>query len=975
MATVNGDNNNNTLNGSADADFIYGLAGADTLNGLVGEDFLDGGADNDTLHGGDDNDTLKGGDGNDQLFGDAGDDFLNGGSGADTMTGGTGDDMFVVDDAGDIVIEGGSEGIDTVYTAISYTLDNNVENLILAGSGNINGTGNGLDNLISGNAGINTLDGGGGNDTLSGRGQNDILIGGAGRDYLYGGGGADDMTGGTGDDIYQVDNVGDIVTELSGEGNDWVQSSISLTLAENVERLTLTGTNNINATGNASVNNIEGNDGDNIIDGGEGSDSIGAGAGNDTLIGGAGNDTLRGGLGDDTYIIDDLSDWLLENVGEGTDTVQSSTNYTLVSNIENLTLLGSTGLTGKGNELDNILTGTTGNDILESRDGNDTINAGDGDDLLNGGAGNDILNGGIGNDYLYGYTGIDTMSGGAGNDTYVVDNVGDIIIENASEGFDVVQSSVSYTLSSNIENLTLTGSGNINATGNDSDNVIIGTFGDNTLNGGAGNDTINAGGGNDIINGGAGADVMRGGAGDDIYYVDDVNDVIVENIGEGNDTAYVSLANYTASNVENIIVTSGANTTVTGNANANSITGNNGDDFINGGSGADTMAGGAGNDFYVVDNASDTVIENFNQGTDTMYSSVVNVTLAEGVEKGILAGTANLIATGNGLDNNLSGNTGNNVMYGGYGNDTVSGGAGSDSLFGEDGNDILDGGTGADAMRGGVGDDMYYVDDVNDSVTERSNEGFDHIKSTISFDLSNNMEQLTLLGSANIDGNGSSADNVMSGNSGNNTMYGRGGNDWVSGGNGDDLIYGNAGDDGLKGGLGTNELYGGNGNDTYHYGGGTALMRDGNRTASEVYDFTKFFDDYMIDVQNGNPTDSTTGRAVINDNRGTDILAIKQYNTNVNYLDIMTFTAVDNDSNGRYEDLLIEFDAPNSTSPYEIYVENYFDDRNNVGEGNGHIESIVISGTSYIPEQFVNYTDHGPEIVLDFNDVLALTGI
>jgi VCBS repeat-containing protein len=270
-------------------------------------------------------------------------------------------------------------------------------------------------------------------------------------------------------------------------------------------------------SGDNGNDTLNGDDGNDVLNGDNGNDTLNGGAGNDTLDGGNGIDILRGGAGDDTYLIDNSSDVVTENANEGTDTVMSLITYTLGVNVENLTLTGSSNLNGTGNALDNVIIGNSGNnnliggagnDTLTGANGNDTLNGDDGNDRLNGNAGNDILNGGAGNDTLDGGTGNDIMRGGTGDDTYAVDSASDIVTEIASEGTDTVNSSITYTLAANVENLTLTGSGAINGTGNAQDNVITGNSGNNQLMSGAGND---------VITGGFGADTLTGGIGNDTF--------------------------------------------------------------------------------------------------------------------------------------------------------------------------------------------------------------------------------------------------------------------------------------------------------------------------------------------------------------------------------------------------------------------------------------------------------------------------
>ena len=160
----------------------------------------------------------------------------------------------------------------TVSSSTNTILPDNVNNLTLTGTGNISGTGNALDNVITGNSGNNLVDGGAGADT---------------------------MAGGTGNDTYVVDNTGDIVTEAPAQARTRCGSSIDYTLTANVENLTLTGTANLNGTGNTLDNVITGNSGNNMLDGGAGADTINAGAGNDSVLGGDGNDVLNGEAGDD----------------------------------------------------------------------------------------------------------------------------------------------------------------------------------------------------------------------------------------------------------------------------------------------------------------------------------------------------------------------------------------------------------------------------------------------------------------------------------------------------------------------------------------------------------------------------------------------------------------------------------------------------------------------------------------------------
>jgi trimeric autotransporter adhesin len=723
---------------------------ADVLNDLART--ISGTAGADTLSGFETNDRIFGMAGNDNLIGSGGDDLLDGGMGIDSMTGGAGNDTYVIDDAGDSVVESVAEGIDLVQSAVTYTLGYQVENLTLVGTSAVNATGNALDNTLRGNSADNTLDGGAGADTLS---------------------------GGAGNDIYVVDNAADVVAEAAGEGTDRVDSSVSYTLGGDVENLTLNGTAVINATGNALANALTGNAAANVLDGGAGGDTMAGGAGNDTYVvdsagdviteaasagtdlvlsgvdwtlgneienltltgtgnfsgignalantlrgnagnnalnGAAGNDTMIGGAGDDAYDVDSASDVITELAGEGTDSVSSSVTYTLVNNVEHLSLTGTTAINGTGNTLANTLRGNSAANVLD------------------GGAG------------------VDTMIGGAGNDVYVVDNTADAIAELAAEGTDRVDSSVSYSLSAEVENLTLTGATATNATGNALANVLVGNGGANVLDGGAGNDT------------------MTGGAGNDTYVVDSSGDVVTEAASGGTDLVLAGLSWTLGNEIENLTLTGTGNLGGIGNALANTLRGNAGNNALNGAAGNDTMIGGAGDDSYTVDSASDLITELANEGTD-LVNSGVTYTLAANVENLTLTGTTAINGTGNAMANLLTGNSAVNTLTGGDGNDTLDGGAGNDSLV------------------GGLGNDTYVVDSVSDVITEAASAGTDTVQSGVTLTLaSTNLENLTLLGSSALNGTGNINANVLTGNAGNNTLAGLEGADTYIGGGGNDTL-------------------------------------------------------------------------------------------------------------------------------------------------------------------------------------------
>ncbi len=440
--------------------YINGGNGRDIITGGAVADVLEGGADIDVIDGGEGDDVLLGGSGVDQLFGGIGNDRLDGGADNDFLTGGLGNDTYVTDGT-DVITELAGEGIDEVIASLNYALSANVENLTLVGTA-INGDGNELGNVITGNANANLLRGldgndlligGDGADNLQGNNGNDTLNGGEGDDVLDGGAAGDIMIGGNGNDIYTVDAVSDQVMETAGGGtNDRVISSVSYTLVGEIEVLNLVGAAALVGIGSATNNTINGNEfantlygndgndtlvgnaGDDTLYGGNGIDVLRGGDGNDVLDGGAGADSMSGGNGDDLYYIDSVADVIGESAGGGTNdrALVSVNNYVLAREVETATLTGTDNFALTGNVSANTLNGNSGNNLIRGGDGNDTILGNDGNDTLFGDAGADLLRGGNGTDILNGGLGSDQLQGGAGADIFRFTSVADLGLTGAT---------------------------------------------------------------------------------------------------------------------------------------------------------------------------------------------------------------------------------------------------------------------------------------------------------------------------------------------------------------------------------------------------------------------------------------------------------------------------------------------------------------------------------------------------------------
>ncbi|MBI5317275.1 MAG: putative Ig domain-containing protein [Nitrospirae bacterium] len=719
------------LTGTAGDDQIEGTNVVDRIISGDGADVLQSGLGDDTLDGGTGNDQLSGGQGNDSyLFGP--------GSGQDTIVefqgsldrismaaGVAPSDVVVTRNNNDLVLSlnGGTDRLTVSFYFLASPLQ--IEQVIFA-------DGTVWDHAFIENLTRPTINGTGGNDVLVGTGAadqllglagNDQLSGLAGNDVLDGGTGADQLAGGPGNDTYVVDDAGDVVTELVNEGTDLVQSAVSYQLSANVEHLTLTGGGLINGTGNSLDNVLTGNSAVNVLTGG---------AGNDTYVVGAG-------------------DAIVELAGEGTDTIQTGSNATLGANLENLTLTGSAALTGTGNALDNVLQAEGSVSILAGGDGNDTYLIGpNGDDdmlvetatggidtviaahdyrlpghienltvldprvpdfetfslipygspgIFVSGYGNDLDNtlaGGRANNALDGGLGADTLIGGAGDDTYVVDDVGDIVVERANEGIDTVQSSTSHVLSANVESLTLVGTGTIDGTGNGMNNTLLGNAAANVLDGGVGND---------ILNGEEGADTF------------------VFGLGSGQDVV--------------------ADTTQTGAVDTVQIkTGLTPSDLAVFHRGEDLVLNIAGT-------TDELALANFYGPSEWGFKQVrfVDGTLWDAAElraRAVVAGGTTNGSTGN---DNLIGGVGNDTLVGNAGNDTLAGGLGDDVIYGDAisqspfvppviGNDQLTGGSGNDVLRdfqgtnvfdGGAGNDSLLLGAGQDTVLFGRGSGTDFV--------------------------------------------------------------------------------------------------------------------------------------------------------------------------------------------------------------------------------------------------------
>jgi Ca2+-binding RTX toxin-like protein len=695
--------------------------------------------------------------GNNTLLGNLGNDTLDGGLGDDALLGGAGDDSYLIDSLLDSVSD--SAGFDTLVSSVDdYVFGPELEVLRLSGAAR-SAIGNAADNLLIGTSGPDRLDGRAGADTLA---------------------------GGAGDDLYIVDDEGDLAQEQGDQGTDEIRSSISWTLYGFVENLTLTGTSPLHGTGNQAANRMTGNSAANRLDGAQGAD------------------TMEGGAGDDTYEVDNSADQVVEVVGGGYDTVhvRGGVSFSIAgSEVERLSLtdLDNAGasFTGTGNHADNLieafsggaitLHGGAGNDTLSSYagiDGSqvfgdaghdhvqgssraDRLTGGDGDDSLMGGAGDDTLSGSPGRDTLWGGAGNDSLRGGADDDTLHLRHVQDA--STGAYGMATVTGGTGadlfiYGTAAGFfrENLTAAGSGFSSVTAPDRVTDFNTALGDRIVTG------ITDGRGGSLgakwlVWYGAAATGFVGSAGQAVHLA-----------GPGGaDQRFMGFWTFreSARNLTVLYMDSDLNGVVSS------------PDLRIEFDGAVTLGP-----------------ESFSAGT---FRLQVGSDLADADTPIPLGADADLAFAlggddtllGLGGDDRLSGDGGNDQLQGGIGADQLFGGDGDDQLVGGADNDTLYGGTGSDSLDGGDGNDEIWADQYQDIIGHQQFLVVDA-----------ETEQNLLAGGA--------GDDILFGSPGRDTLQGQDGDDELIGADGPDSLEGGDGDDTLQGGTGRDTLLGGTGHDT-----------------------------------------------------------------------------------------------------------------------------------------------------------------
>ena len=561
----------------------------------------------------------------------------------------------------------------------------------------------------------------------------------------------------------------------------------------------------------------------------------------------------------DSAITLDLSS-ITVNPGE---TVKDLFSYTVTdffgdedTVLVSLTVGTDVGLAIAGDDTDGTFNGSLLGDFINAGGGNDVVLSGDGNDEADGGTGDDGVAGQDGDDMVFGGFGNDFVDGGDGNDTLFGGNDDDILIGGSGEddyfggaGFDTVLFQRSTTglkidLTGNTPNAGDAAGETFDSIerilgSETASNTLTGGNEDNRFEGGAADDTLEGGGGNDRLRGNGGTDTMDGGEGDDIFYLDSIDDVVIEAAGQGYDRAISSASLTLAANVEAGNLTGSADENLTGNDLNNWLNGNSGDNVISGldgndrldgnagndtlfgGQGSDLLEGGSGEDLFVAElnGGFDTVLD-FTDGEDRISLLEVNQTFGdleiEDTAGGalishfggqmLLRGVASTALDAGDFVEGAGAPPLTPVVTGTENADNLSVREGPVILQGLAGNDLVRVFEGAATLEGGADNDRYYVYEAGTVITELEGEGIDSVYTRVDLTLSDNVENAATNSNDQIDLTGNALANALTGNVASNTLTGEAG---------DDRLVGKAGADVLNGGLDNDFLLGGADADTF----------------------------------------------------------------------------------------------------------------------------------------------------------------